>query len=116
MKAALYRSRRAASQPPKYEHGSLSVDLQTGSVVVDGEETYLTPLEYKLLAALVERAGRVVAHQTLMHRVWGRQHENHRHYLKLYIWYLRQKLEPDPAHPQFILTERGSGYYLVAPD
>jgi two-component system KDP operon response regulator KdpE len=115
VKAALYRARRATSRRLTYEHWPLSVDLQKDSVSVDGEPTFLTPLEYRLLATLVRNAGRVVAHRTLLRRVWGPQHEDRRHYLKLYIWYLRQKLEPDPSQPRLILTERGVGYYLVAP-
>lgn len=115
VKASLYRARRATSERLTYEHWPLSVDLQTNSVRVDGEPTFLTPLEYKLLATLVRNAGRVVAHRTLLRRVWGPQHEARRQYLKLYIWYLRQKLEPDPSQPRLILTERGVGYYLIAP-
>jgi two-component system KDP operon response regulator KdpE len=115
VKAALYRARRTTPKRSVYERAPLVVDLQRGSVEVDGEATYLTPLEYKLLATLVRNAGRVVAHRTLLRRVWGPQHEERRQYLKLYIWYLRQKLEPNPSEPRLILTERGVGYYLAPP-
>ena len=115
VKAALFRARRAASQKSVYQHGRLAVNLETRTVEVDGERTLLTPLEYKLLSTLVQETGRVVSHQTLLRRVWGPQYEDRRQYLKLYIWYLRQKVEEDPASPQLILTERGIGYRLVAP-
>ena len=113
-KAALFRAQRAASQKSVYQHGRLSVRLETRTVEVDGERIFLTPLEYKLLSTLVQETGRVVPHQTLLRRVWGPQYEDRRQYLKLYIWYLRQKIEEDPASPELILTERGVGYRLVA--
>jgi two-component system KDP operon response regulator KdpE len=115
VKAALYRADRATAQQAVYSRPPLTVDLQKGSVEVDGEPTYLTPLEFKLLATLVRHAGRVVGHKALLRQVWGPQHEDRRQYLKLYIWYLRQKLEADPSDPRLILTERGVGYYLAAP-
>ena len=58
--------------------------------------------------------GRVVSHETLLRRVWGPQYEDRRQYLKLYIWYLRQKVEDNPSEPKIILTERGVGYRIVA--
>lgn len=113
VKAALHRAQRTASRETTYENELLSVDLEKRIVKVNGEHIFLTPLEYKLLAALVEEAGNVVPHETLLHQVWGQQHENQRQYLKLYIWYLRQKIEADPSKPKLILTERGVGYRLT---
>ena len=115
VKAALHRARRIASRKMTYRSGRLFVDLDNRTVEADGEHVFLTPLEFKLLAALVREAGHVISHQELLCRVWGPQHENRRQYLKLYIWYLRQKLEEDPSNPELILTERGVGYLLVAP-
>jgi len=112
--AALHRARRA-SRRATYRSGWLFVDLEKHTVEVNGKRISLTPLEYKLLAALVEDAGNVVSHTTLLSRVWGPQYEDRRQYLKLYIWYLRQKIEADPAHPTLILTKRGAGYQLAAP-
>ena len=112
VKAALHRSRRAASRESTFQNGPLSVDLEKRIVKVDEEHVFLTPLEYKLLAVLVEEADHVVEHETLLRRVWGQQYENRRQYLKLYIWYLRQKIEEDPSNPKLILTERGIGYRL----
>jgi len=115
VKAALHRARRTASHKVTYESGRLFVDLEMRTVKVSEERIFLTPLEYKLLAVLVQEAGHVVPHETLLRRVWGQEHENRRQYLKLYVWYLRQKIEADPSSPRLILTERGVGYQLVAP-
>jgi two-component system KDP operon response regulator KdpE len=113
--AVLHRKQRAVSQGVTCQSGRLSVDLEKQIVKVNGERVFLTPLEYKLLAVLVQEAGRAVPHETLLRHVWGPQHENRRQYLKLYIWYLRQKVEDDPSRPKLILTERGVGYRLIAP-
>lgn len=115
VKAALHRAQRAVSRGAVYENGPLSVDLEKRTVKVNGEHVFLTPLEYKLLAILVEEAGNVIPHETLLRQVWGQQHENRRQYLKLYIWYLRQKIEVDPSKPKLLLTERGIGYRLAPP-
>jgi two-component system KDP operon response regulator KdpE len=116
VKAALHRSQRLEPRGATYESSRLSVDLEKRTIKVDGEHVFLTPLEYKLLSVLVEEAGNVVPHETLLRRVWGQQHETRRQYLKLYVWYLRQKVEKDPSNPEIILTERGVGYRLVAAD
>lgn len=116
VKAALHRARRDAPQHASYRKEHLFVDVRNRVVQVNGEPVSLTPLEFKLLAALVEQAGRVIPHAALLRHVWGPECENRRQYLKLYIWYLRQKLEADPANPTLILTERGVGYRLAAPD
>lgn len=115
VKAALHRARRTASRRVIYRNGQLFVDLEKRTAEVNGEHVSLTPLEYKLLAVLVQKAGHVVSHKTLLRRVWGPQYEERRQYLKLYIWYLRQKIEEDPSNPTLILTERGVGYQLTAP-
>lgn len=115
VRGALYRSRRESSHGKVYQHDRLFVDLEKRTVKVDGEHILLTPLEYKLLAVLVEEAGKVVDYDTLLRRVWGEQHEGNREYLKLYIWYLRKKIEADPSNPRLILSEEGMGYRLVAP-
>ena len=114
VKAALHRARRATARKATYQRAGLSVNLDTHTVSLNGERVFLTPLEYQLLATLVQEAGRVVSHQALLHRVWGPEYEERRQYLKLYVWYLRQKIEADPSNPEFILTERGVGYRLAA--
>src|SRR5260370_28006736 len=75
-----------------------------------GEKVVLRPTEYRLLYHLVSNAGRLLTHETLLSKVWGSEYRDEAHYLRLYITYLRQKIEKDPAHPHYILTERGVGY------
>ncbi len=116
VKAALHRARRDAAQQEIYRNGRLLVDLDKHRIEINGERVSLTPLEYKLLSVLVQEAGEVVPHRTLLRRVWGPQCEERRQYLKLYIWYLRQKIEAKPSEPALILTKRGTGYKLIAPE
>jgi DNA-binding response OmpR family regulator len=91
----------------------LSVDFQRHEVWVDGERVKLRPTEYRLLYHLVNNAGWVMSHEVLLAKVWGPEYRDEIQYLRLYVNYLRQKIEPDPAHPQYILTERGVGYRFV---
>lgn len=88
----------------------LKIDFARREVVVRGQKVTLRPTEYRLLYHLVSNAGRLLTHETLLSKVWGRAYRDEAHYLRLYITYLRQKLEKDPAHPKYILTERGVGY------
>jgi DNA-binding response OmpR family regulator len=88
----------------------LKIDFSRHEVIVRGEKVVLRPTEYRLLYHLVSNAGRLLTHETLLSKVWGREYRDEAHYLRLYITYLRQKIEPDPAHPKYILTERGLGY------
>jgi two-component system KDP operon response regulator KdpE len=91
----------------------LRLDFDRREVWVDGELVKLRPTEFKLLYHLVQNAGWVVPHDQLLAKVWGYEYREETHYLRLYINYLRQKLERDPAHPEYILTERGVGYRFV---
>ena len=88
----------------------LTIDFSRREVIVRGEKVVLRPTEYRLLYHLVSNAGRLLTHETLLSKVWGHEYRDESHYLRLYITYLRQKLEKDPAHPKYILTERGLGY------
>jgi DNA-binding response OmpR family regulator len=88
----------------------LTIDFHSVAVWVRGEKVTLRPTEYRLLYHLVNNAGRLMTHETLLSKVWGSEYRDESHYLRLYITYLRQKLERDPAHPRYILTERGMGY------
>ena len=90
----------------------LRVDLDRREVSVDGEMVRLTPIEYRLLEALVRRVGRVATHQQLLTEVWGPGGEGQNHYLRIYMAQLRKKLEADPNRPSFFLTEPGVGYRL----
>ena len=88
----------------------LTIDFGKHEVLVRGRKVTLRPTEYRLLYHLVTNAGRLMTHETLLSKVWGPEYRDEGHYLRLYITYLRQKLERDPAHPRYILTERGVGY------
>ncbi|MBW7885684.1 MAG: response regulator transcription factor [Caldilineaceae bacterium] len=91
----------------------LQVDMQRRQVIVDGERINLRPTEYRLLYHLVQNAGWVMPHETLLTKVWGHEYVNDNHLLRLYITYLRQKIEEDPSSPCYIFTERGLGYRFV---
>jgi two-component system KDP operon response regulator KdpE len=91
----------------------LKIDFDRREVWVEGELVKLRPTEYRLLYHLVRNAGWVVTHDQLLAKVWGYEYRDEPHYVRLYINYLRKKLEKDPANPQYILTERGVGYRFV---
>jgi two-component system KDP operon response regulator KdpE len=110
--------RRASwpTQPPRTVleiDERLSVDFNRHQVIVGGERIDLRPTEYRLLVHLIQNAGWVVPHETLLAKVWGYEYRDETHYLRLYINYLRKKIEEDPANPHYILTERGTGYRFV---
>jgi two-component system KDP operon response regulator KdpE len=109
------RHRGHASEPAlvHYRHGSLEVDLRTRRVQVSKMDVHLTPTEYALLARLVRQAGQVVTHRQLLSDVWGAEHIDQTHYLRLYMGQLRAKLEVNTADPQHLLTEPGVGYRLA---
>lgn len=91
----------------------LAVDFNRHQVLVNGERVDLRPTEYRLLSHLIQNAGWVVPHDTLLAKVWGYEYREETHYLRLYINYLRKKIEEDPANPKYILTERGVGYRFL---
>ena len=91
----------------------LKLDFNRREVWLDGELVQLRPTEYRLLYHLVQNAGWVVTHEQLLTKVWGYEYRDEPHYVRLYINYLRKKLEEDPANPKYILTERGVGYRFV---
>ncbi len=91
----------------------LQIDFNRRQVIVEGEEVKLRPTEYRLLYHLVNNAGWTLPHETLLAKVWGHEYRDETHYLRLYITYLRQKIEEDPTNPTYILTERGLGYRFV---
>ena len=91
----------------------LSVDFNQREVIVNGEHVKLRPTEYRLLYHLIENAGWTVPHDQLLAKVWGYEYRDEAHYVRLYVNYLREKIEEDPAHPKYILTERGVGYRFL---
>jgi len=91
----------------------LSVDFNRREVIVEGEHIKLRPTEYRLLYHLIENAGWTVPHEQLLAKVWGYEYRDETHYVRLYVNYLREKIEEDPSNPKYILTERGVGYRFV---
>ena len=91
----------------------LEIDFRQREVIVKGERIRLRPTEYRLLYHLVNNAGWVMTHEMLLSKVWGYEYRDEAGLLRLYITYLRQKIELDPSHPRYILTERGTGYRFV---
>lgn len=88
----------------------LSVDFNKREVIVEGNRIKLRPTEYRLLYHLIENAGWTVPHEQLLAKVWGYEYRDETHYVRLYVNYLREKVEEDPSNPKYILTERGIGY------
>ncbi len=108
--------RRAASGPTQLDSGEgyhdehLTIDLEERRVRVQGELVRLTPTEFNLLALLVSHAPRTVPYRELLEQVWGFEYIDDIDYLRVYVWHLRRKLEPDPKNPIYILNELGVGY------
>ena len=104
--------RRGAPEPDaavvRTDH--FAVDLATKQVTVDDAAVRLTPTEWGLLSELVRSPGRLVSQRQLLQAVWGPAYAKESHYLRVYMGQLRRKLEPDPAHPRYLLTEPGMGY------
>lgn len=98
---------------PVYRFGDVEVDLTARVVRKAGKEIHLTPIEYRLLTALIANAGRVITHRHLLREVWGPAHAEDSHYLRVYMGNLRRKLEDDPAQPKHIVTETAVGYRLL---
>ncbi len=107
--------RRHAHQEEQSEFhfGDVTVDLVRRHVSRAGEPVPLTPVEYRLLSLLLKHAGKVLTHRQLLQEVWGPGHVDRSHYVRLYIGYLRRKLEANPARPAYIVTETGVGYRFV---
>jgi two-component system, OmpR family, KDP operon response regulator KdpE len=91
----------------------LTLDFVRHEVYAGGEKVQFRPTEYRLLYHLATNPGRVQTYEQLLAKVWGPEYRDEDNYVRLYITYLRKKIEPDPAHPRYILTERGLGYRFV---
>jgi len=115
IKVALRRILMAppAGEDPIFHHGQIKLDRANRKVWVHEEETHLTPIEYKLLCVLVQYAGRVVTHRQLLTEVWGAEYTEDAQYLRVYMGYLRRKLEPNSDSQKLIVTEPRVGYRLA---
>lgn len=109
-RSVLRRSQQDHTQADTLMIGELTVNFAERRVSRDGEEIKLTPTEYELLVQLVRSAGKVLSHSVLLQRVWGPEYGEESDYLWAYVRRLRRKLEPDPEHPRYLLTEPGVGY------
>ncbi|MTD14215.1 response regulator [Nakamurella sp. YIM 132087] len=113
VRAAVRRGAATAGRPDEPESvvtADFTVDLAAHRVVRDGAPVRLTPTEWSLLELLVRHAGRMVPGKVMLTEVWGPAYDGETHYLRVYLAQLRRKLEPDPAHPRYLLTEPGMGY------
>ena len=114
IRAALRHQLQSRGERPIFKLGTLSVDLIRRVVKVGDETVKLSPKEYELLRVLLQHAGKVLTHKFLLNELWAVPIDAQ--YLRVYVRQLRHKIEPDPARPQYILTETGIGYRLKAPD
>jgi two-component system KDP operon response regulator KdpE len=105
--------RSEAQDSETFAVGDLQVDLLHRKVMLEGEQIHLTPIEFRLLATLVRKAGQVATHSELLMAGWGHGKSDQQHYLRIYMTGLRRKLERNPAQPVYLLTETGVGYRLV---
>lgn len=114
LRVALRRGLPGDAAPRAVRAGALEIDLAMHAVRRDGASVRLSPKEFALLARLVEGGGKVITHRQLLTAVWGPAHVEDTQYLRVFIGQLRQKLEPDPAHPRRLVTEPGVGYRFLA--
>lgn len=108
--------RRQSSRPEgdtTCNFSGISVDIPARRITRDGQEIHLTPIEFRLLAVLLNHHGKVLTQRQLLNQVWGPNAVEHSHYLRIYMGHLRQKLEIDPARPRHLLTETGIGYRFM---
>ncbi len=113
LRAALRRSATVTDSEPVYQFGDVQADLAVRRILRDGAEIHLTPIEFRLLAVLLNNQGKVLTQRQLLTKVWGPGAVDRSHYLRIYMGHLRQKLEKDPARPQHLLTETGIGYRFI---
>ena len=116
IRAGLRHGLRAPSGGAVLQLEDATVDLEKRKALRGGAEVHLTPIEFRLLAALARHAGMVVTHRQLLTEIWGPTHATDTHYLRIYMKQLRDKLEKDPLRPRHLLTETGVGYRLSTGD
>ncbi len=114
VQAVLRRAELPSSQDKKkdisYNDDFLTLNVAERKVTVNGERVRLTPTEFRLLSVLVGNASRMLTHKQLLEKVWGWEYVDDIDHLRIYIWHLRHKIEPDPTQPKYIITEPGVGY------
>jgi two-component system KDP operon response regulator KdpE len=113
LRTALRHRMQRQGETPVVSVGGLEIDVPRRQVTWQGTEVSLSPKEFELLAFLARHAGKVVTHRQILTAVWGPAHEHDTQYLRVYVGQLRQKIEPNPSDPRFILTEPGIGYRLL---
>ena len=117
LRAALRRASPAEEGlPPIVETPDFVLDLAAKRVHRAGEELRLTPTEWHLVEVLVRHPGKLVGQRQLLKEVWGPQYETETNYLRVFMAQIRRKLEPDPAHPRYFITEPGMGYRFEPPE
>jgi DNA-binding response OmpR family regulator len=116
LRAAVRRAAPADELVPIVQTRDFRVDLAAKQVVRDGREVRLTPTEWQLVELLVRNPGRLVSQRQLLHEVWGPKYGEETNYLRVFIAQIRRKLEPDPAHPRYFITEPGVGYRFQTKD
>ena len=118
IRAVLKRAKGEVVAPAEAEiqYGNLKIDLVRRRVTLAGRLVRLTPTEYSLLHELAMHCDQVMLHEQLLAAVWGPENRDDLDYLRAYIHYLRQKLEPDPSNPRIILSSPGVGYMLASPE
>jgi len=118
VEAVLRRAR--VTRPQKsgilFANEELVIDADRLIVTRDGKQVKLTPTELRLLLFLAENGGRVLTHRQILEKIWGAEYADDVDYVKLFVYRLRRKIEPDPKHPKYILSERGIGYRFVNPE
>ncbi|WPU21802.1 two-component system response regulator KdpE [Cedecea neteri] len=113
LRVALRRHASIVQPDPVYQFSEIRVDLASRRITRGEEEIHLTPIEFRLLATLLNNHGKVLTQRQLLNQVWGPNAVEHSHYLRIYMGHLRQKLESDPARPRHLLTETGIGYRFM---
>jgi two-component system, OmpR family, KDP operon response regulator KdpE len=113
VRAGLRRNSRGSEQSPNLKLGAVEIDLARRHVRGPAGDIHLTPLEYRVLECLARQTGMVVRQRQLLREVWGPDRQDDARSLRVTIKYLRDKLEPDPRRPRYLLTETGLGYRMV---
>lgn len=110
IRAALRRATHTAEAAPTVVTDDFTVDLENKQVIKDGLAVHLTPTEWGIVEVLVTNAGKLVPGSMLLAQVWGEEYRNETNYLRVYLASVRRKLEPEPSHPRYFLTEPRLGY------